>query len=338
MISELPDDRLRSYIVNGITPSLSIAVGSKDEELFTFQEGTMSFVQEAPVQRETLFNVGSTTKMFTAALIVKLVEEGEVTLNDLVRRFIPEFPVPQITIGHLLTHTSGLREVKLGWPGLGGIKAYFEALYGRTGWNALPETQFAYYTAGYSILMDVIERITGGTIEAYARASLFDPLGMTRTTYDTASLVNGEFTVPCHKDRPGDESGEFRLATTGDSGLHSTAAELIRFGRLLLNRGIWEGRRIFTEASVDLMFRERTGGRHAFSAIGMMKAANNPHGCFSDLNSPETIGHPGYSGCMLWIDPVYGLTGAVVTNSENLHEDWRNYRTLLALSMKRALH
>lgn len=330
------EDRLQAFLAADITPNLSIAVANAQETVYRFHAGRFSFERDEPIHAQTRFDVGSTTKMFTAALLLKLVENGEVTLDDPVRRYVPEFDIPQITLAHLLTHTSGLRDRPLKWPVNGRIRAYLDTLYAKLSWHALPGQQHAYYSAGYTMLMDVIERVAGRPMEAFARETLFDPLGMAHTTYDTASLAAGTFTFPCQRSRP-DNKEDVRLAAIGETGLHSTAEDLVRFGRMVLNKGKWEGVRIYLEPTIDQMFRERTAGRHAFSALGMLKSAENPHRCFSDQNSPETVGHPGYSGCMLWIDPVYGLTGAIVTNSEDLHADWRHYRVLISLSIKRAL-
>jgi CubicO group peptidase (beta-lactamase class C family) len=300
-------------------------------------EGAVSYTDRTPVAGGTKFNIGSVSKLVTAALVVKLCEEAALTLDDPVQRFIPEMRHPQVTLLHLLTHASGIRAVMLPWPKLGGIRPYLEGLYAHMEWDALPGEQFGYYSPGYTILMDVLERVSGMELEPLAQSLLFKPLGMDNTTYGMSTLQAGEYVVPIHADRQTTAVEYDELAVTGDSGIHSTATDLVKFGAMILDRGMAGMQRIFTEAAIDLMLRESTGGRYARTPLGMQKTEHDIHRCFSDLNSPQTVGHPGFSGCHMWIDPVYDTAGVIISNSIHMHGDWRNYRLLATHSMKLAL-
>jgi CubicO group peptidase (beta-lactamase class C family) len=176
--------------------------------------------------------------------------------------------------------------------------------------------------------MDIIQRVSGQSLESFAREHLFDPLGMSNTTFDTATLRQGDYTLPCTSDNMASETKYDELDATGDSGLYSTASDLAKFGKLFLSGGQTSGKAVFSEAAIQFMLGDATGGRFARSPIAMMRQVNNTHGCFGDLNSPQAMGHPGFSGCMLTIDPMYGIAAAIVTNSQNLHADWGNYRAI----------
>ncbi len=331
------DEFFRTFVRNSIAPNLAIAVVHKGELVYHFMEGTVSFSNETPVTCNNRFNIGSVSKMITAALLIKLCEKADLTLDDPVKRFVPEMKHPQVTLLHLLTHASGIRSERLPWPKIGGIRLYLDGLYANMEWDALPGEQFGYYSPGYTILMDVLERVSSLTLEELAQETLFRPLGMASTTYGMSVLNPAEVIIPILADRQTSAIEYDGLAVTGDSGIHSTACDLVKFGAMILNRGWAGGGRVFTEASIDLMFREATGGRYSRTPLGMQKTARDIHRCFSDLNSLQTVGHPGFSGCHLWIDPVYETTGVIISNSIYMHGDWRNYRLLATRSMSLAL-
>jgi len=187
--------------------------------------------------------------------------------------------------------------------------------------------------------MDLLQRITGATIEEFARGVLFDPLGMRHTTYDVTTLAPHEFVLPFSADT-GKFHEELRTApATGDSGLFSTAADLVKFGKLILNQGATSEHTLFSRASIALMLREVTDGRFQRTPVFWKKGPINRHGCFGDLCSEAAVGHPGFSGCMLMIDPVFKTTAAIVSNATALHANWGNYRRILnsVLSTQRPL-
>ncbi|WP_308635087.1 serine hydrolase domain-containing protein [Paenibacillus silvisoli] len=278
---------------------------------------------------ERPFNVGSVTKVITASLLIKLAETGELTLDDPVARFVPAYRHAATTIRHLMTHTSGLQwTTPWKWPRPEELDACRAAIYASE-LAELPELNAVYCTQGYLILMDVIESVTSGQrLEHFAREVLFEPLGMKHTTFIVTDWEPGSYSLPYDVQNLAPDSSLEGLAATGESGLYATPGDLIRFAAMLLEGGVYGGKTIFSEAAVQAMLSESTDGRFAKTAVFWSKGSRDRYGCFGDLLSPSAVGHPGFSGCMLMVDPGLGKAGVLVTNSQLLHADWTYYRRL----------
>ncbi len=157
-----------------------------------------------PITPRSPFYIGSMSKQFTAACIALLVQRGKLRLTDPVRKYVPELPdygVP-LTIENLIHHTGGVRE----WSSLvlfAGQDRRFEQhvdnrdmlrlLLRQKALEFVPGSQYRYSSGGYILLAEIIERVTGQSLRAFARENLFQPLGMHETFYDDnyAEIVPG---------------------------------------------------------------------------------------------------------------------------------------------------
>ncbi|MHB1629681.1 MAG: serine hydrolase domain-containing protein [Bacilli bacterium] len=326
------DSYFDQLIGEGLSACFSVGLLKEGKVIYQYARGLTQDGGE-PIHVGTQFNIGSVSKTITGALIVKLLEQGQISLLDKVGRYIPEYKHSDVTIYHLMTHTAGY-SISSGpdWPGPGALTKYMNSVYEMEVIRP-PGLEAAYFTYGYAILMDILQRISGESIEEFARTHLFDPLGMEDTTYDMTTLQPGRYTLPCGL---GDQRWDMnldQLAATADSSVYSTAMDMLEFSTLFLDRGTWNGARVFAKTSVDLMMRECTEGRFAKTPIFWMKTEADGYFCFGDLNSPSTVGHPGFSGCMLFIDPVYRTAGVILTNSQRLHSDFLNYNKIINLLM-----
>jgi CubicO group peptidase (beta-lactamase class C family) len=154
--------------------------------------GLADLERRVPISPATVFDIGSTSKQFTAAVIVLLAQEGRLSLDDDVRRFLPELPVYQrpVTVRHLLHHTSGLRDY-IGLLRLAGMRYddvttpddALRMLTRQRALNFAPGDEHLYSNSGYFLLSQIVERITGRSLREEARDRIFTPLGMTRTQY-----------------------------------------------------------------------------------------------------------------------------------------------------------
>lgn len=282
---------------------------------------------EMTIKLDTPFNVGSVTKVVTAALAVKLAEKGILTLDDSVKSYVSEYRYSH-TIRHLLLHTAGYGTLdSLPWPAEEHMDAFRQHIYANPVSEAA-DLSAVYYTQGYTILMDVLESAAGERLESLARTYLFEPLHMVNTTFDTSKWTRGACTLPYDSDNKGPVAELEQLAVTGDSGLYSTAPDMLAFANMLLAEGRFEGKQLFSKAAAKLLLTEMTGGRFNKTPALWVKGERDLYGCFGDLLSASAAGHPGFSGCMLVLDPVSRFAGVLVTNSQKLHADWSNYRKL----------
>lgn len=295
------------------------------------------------VRADTRFNVGSVSKLVTGAAVMKLVETGQLTLDDPVARHIPEYRLPAVTVLHLLTHAAGYGADAvngLGFPERQeDVALFLQRLYEIDTLARQPGQSSEYFTLGYTILMDVIERVSGLTFEKFVQTHIFHPAQMADSTFDPDTLGGKHYVLPWD-----DHSGVFlhkeaMTGVMGDRGLFTTAADLVRFGSVFLNGGVFVDEmdgsrmRLFSQAAVDAMLREATPREWGKTPVFWRKGNYDVYGCFGDLNAPEAVGHTGFTGCMLLIDPVYETVAALLTNSLNWHADWRNYRLLCNIVM-----
>lgn len=165
--------------------------------------GLASLELGVPITAETVFDLGSVGKQFTAAAIWLLVQEGRVSLDDEVQRWVPELPRlgHRVTLRHLLHHTSGVRDyidllssAGTQWEAVSTNRDALDALSRQRALNFAPGTAHTYSNSGYVLLGEIVARVTGRPVRELVRARLFAPLGMTRSEYldDHARVVPGK--------------------------------------------------------------------------------------------------------------------------------------------------
>ncbi len=278
---------------------MSVAIersGKIQYEFIDCKESEKNFSKETPL------HVASITKIFTSALMIKLMENGKLSLYDNVRKYIPEFPFDDILVLHLLTHTSGCRATK-------GYTADNKQIFYQGLVRQFPvDTDFQYFSAGYNVLGDIIERVSGVFLQDYASQVIFDQLEMRNTKF---------------------------TPHIGESGMSTTAEDLLKFARHILNIRKTGKAGILKPCSIDLMFREHTRGRYDRTPVFFLKSQTRRFGrYFGDLNSPETAGHAGSSGCFLLLDPKYDVSIVILTNgSKTIQASDENFNRINNLLM-----
>src|SRR5688500_14947835 len=166
-------------------PGCVVAVAQNGKPIVNRAYGLADLERNVPLNPDTVFDAGSVRKQFVAASILLLVEQGRLALTDDVRKHVPELPDygHKITLDHMLTHTSGLRD----WPALlnlaaGDVDAWTMILRQR-GLNFAPGEEWSYSNSGYVLLTEIVARTSGMPFAEFARTRLFEPLGMKATAY-----------------------------------------------------------------------------------------------------------------------------------------------------------
>jgi CubicO group peptidase (beta-lactamase class C family) len=331
---ELNSNRIRKYldalVAAGSPAGLSLVVWRDGRPVFSHCAGRERFgdSNSRAITPASRFNVGSVTKPVTGALVLKLMEAGQLNVDDKVVQFIPEFPFRDVTLLHLMMHTSGY-DPKQGiqWPKTPEeVAGYLRSIYAFKERPHVPGKVRGYWTHGYSVLMDVIQRVTGETIAQFSKRVLFEPLGMHQTSYEVRQIPAGDLVLP--------NTGtalmeEYRTAPpTGDSGLWTTADDLARLGQAVLTGGAPDGKRVFSEHHVNFMLTESSGGRFNCTPLFFYHGSEKAESCFGALASPEAVAHPGFTGCILLLDPPTRTVIAFVSNGNRYHDDWTNYAKL----------
>lgn len=193
--------------------------------------GSADLERNVPLHENSVFDAGSLVKQFVAAATLLLVEEGKLSLSDDVRKYIPELPDygHTITVDHLLTHTSGIRD----WTGImpltAGNSDALSVILRQRGLHFKPGEEWSYSNSGYVLLKEMIARTSGTTFGAFAQKRLFEPLGMKATSYriDLREIVQNR-ALAYDKER-----GAWKMAMLldnergGGGALLSTAADLL---------------------------------------------------------------------------------------------------------------
>lgn len=172
-------------------PGVSIAVARRGRTLVAKGYGSANVELEVPATVSTVYRIGSITKQFTAAAVMRLVEAGKITLDDPIEKYLPDFPTSgrRITIHHLLTHTSGIKSYTGLGPKFWDVSRLdyphdkLLALFKDEPTDFQPGEKFLYNNSGYYLLGMILEKVTGETYGAHMKKTLFEPLGLTSTLY-----------------------------------------------------------------------------------------------------------------------------------------------------------
>ena len=317
-------------------------VASKDKVLSLEAVGYADVAAKKPMRTDCLFWIASMTKPMTATALMMLVDEGKLKLDDPVEKYLPEFtgqmvvveqdadhvllkkPSHPITIKNVLSHTSGLPFAPRVEPKIDMFPLRESAvIYALTPLRTQPDTKYQYSNAGINIAGRLIELLGGMPYEEFMEKRLFGPLGMKDTTFwpteqqlgrlaksykpnadktDLAETAITQFTYPL-TDR--------KRAPCPAGGLFSTATDVSLFGRMILNGGVYEGKRYVSEDAVRQMTSTQTGdllskgGDQSGYGLGWTTTAKAPGS--ADAVLVGACGHGGAYATDLWLDPQNGL-------------------------------
>ena len=289
-----------------------------------------------PISEDNVFWVASMTKMFVGASIMMLVDEGKVSLDDPVTKFIPQLGkwmvveekdtnhvlfkplVRPVTIRHLLSHTSGLTGMSelQQVTGSDSTPLKTRALSSVTGplqWQ--PGEQYQYGNQGMNIAARVVEIVSGMPYEIFLQKRFFDPLGMTETTFwpSDAQIARLANTYGPNKTGSGYAKGGIDFLTKPFSdrvhrfpeaggGLFSTPHDILRFGLMLANNGELNSKRYLSPAAMDELRKEQTGTTKVNYSLGY----HLRNGMF---------GHDGAYGTDLSVNPKTGMIAIFMVQS-----------------------
>lgn len=322
----------------GNMPGAVVVIGGKDGIVFRKAYGNSWLVPEKkPMTTETIFDLASVTKpVATATSIMILLERGFISLEDEVRKYIPEFK-PYVDengkeyhakIYHLLTHTSGLPDYtssdsirsKYGYPAPEGT---VETICNLPRF-APPGKEFKYSCLGFITLAEIIKRITGKNIAEFSKENIFKPLGMDKTTYNPDDNLK-KFCAPTEFRNGKMTYGEvhdplayIQGGISGNAGLFSTGDDLAIYAQMILNKGEYKGKRILGSKTVELMTSIFPKVEFAGRGLGwdINSAYNQQRGDIFEIGS---FGHTGFTGTSIHISTQEKIFVIILTN--RVHPD-----------------
>lgn len=229
---------------NNATPGVAVAVQQGDRIIYNKAFGLADLEHHVPNTTETIFESGSVAKQFTAMSILLLAAEGKLKLTDDIRKYVPEIPTYNIpiTIQMLLNHTSGLKDwgsvgALTGWPRTTRVYTQDLALHimsQQKSTNYTPGTEYSYSNANYSLLVTIVERVSGKSLADFTEENFFKPLGMTHTQWrDNFREVVPDRAIAYHKNKGVYEQLMPFEDIHGHGGLLTTTGDLLKWNSLL---------------------------------------------------------------------------------------------------------
>ena len=332
--------RMHDMIVANEVPGAVTVVATRDSVLRMDAQGWADPEHKSFMRVDSIFWIASMSKPITAIAVLMLMEDGKLSLDDPIAKYVPELAglktadgkTPRITLRHLLTHTSGMGEA-----------TDEESKTARTLSDLIPAfaskplafeagSKWQYSQSGILTLGRIIEIVSGVPFEVFLRNHIFDPLGMKDTTFYLSEAQMPRWVTPARRENEQLVPAEIGLLNghpptwrghypASNAGLFSTAPDYTRLAQMLLNGGALDGRRYLTVDSVHMMSTVQTGdlvtgftpGNGWGLGVGIVR---QPQGVTAML-SPGTFGHGGGYGTQFWIDMKRGVTLIMMIQRSN---------------------
>ncbi|MBP8275179.1 MAG: beta-lactamase family protein, partial [Acidobacteria bacterium] len=297
------------------TPGCAVGASNGGKVILDTAYGMADLEHNVPNTNETIFEAGSVSKQFTAAAVALLARDGKLSLEDPVRRYIPELPDygAPLTIRHMLQHMSGLRdwgsvESIAGWPR--GTRVYTHAhvldiVSRQTALNFTPGSQYSYSNTGYNLAAIIVTRVSGVPFAEFSQQRIFKPLGMTHTSWrdDFRRVVKNRAIAYEQTGRGFSQDMPFENIH-GNGGLLTTVSDLLKWNEHFVTPVIGDAAFVTMQQTPGL-FNDGKPGNYALGlTVGMYRGLRE-------------IGHSGSTAgyrAHLLRYPEKGLSVAVLCN------------------------
>ncbi|MDR1903688.1 MAG: beta-lactamase family protein [Treponema sp.] len=303
----------------GAFPGAVWIVGNKDVVLETGCAGVLG-AGLGSVRPDSIYDIASLTKIFVTLALMRQMEDGLIRMEDTAGFFLPQWrgaPKAHITIKELLTHTSAM-------PSLTGLYRYaptrgamLEAIRLCPPRADSPD-RVLYTCEGYILLGEIIAAIDTLPLDEVIVKRVLEPLGMKDTCYRPPPILRERIAAAeqCPwrarllRGEVHDENAFVMGSVSGNAGIFSTAADLAGIAAFMLGSGNADG--FLQTATVNMMIRNYTAGRGQNRGLGWLLAG--PGSPAGDIMPADSFGHTGFTGTSIWIDPVSGIYGVLLSN------------------------
>ena len=234
-------DEVFADLTKAGSPGCALGVYRDGKILYSKGYGLANLEESVAITPQSVFDIGSTSKQFTAASILLLEKQGKLSVNDDVRKYIPELPNygQKITILQLLNHTSGLRDyltlMELAGTNVDSVTTDEDALrmiVRQKALNFAPGSDWLYSNTGFFLLSVIVKRVSGKTLQEFAGENIFAPLEMSHTQYrdDHTSLIPNRALAYDAKEKGGGYKLDVSyFEQTGDGAVHTSVEDLLKW-------------------------------------------------------------------------------------------------------------
>jgi beta-N-acetylhexosaminidase len=318
------DRVIKDAIRDSVFPGAQVAIVKDGVLALNRAYGTHTYeLASRDVSPETIYDLASLTKVIaTTTAVMKLHDEGKLSLDDQVAKYVPQFstsPKSRITLRHLLTHTSGLPPFRQLWKLASSAEAALDSVYA-TQLVAVPGDTTIYSDLGMITMGKIVEKITGMSLDAYMKQEFFEPLGMTSTTFTPlqewwVGIAPTEVDTGWRRQlvwgTVHDENADLLGGVSGHAGLFSTATDLAVFMQMLLNGGTYRGEKYLNGETIMQFTRRQSESSTRALGWDTKSATGSSAG---NLFSARSFGHTGFTGTSIWVDPDRNLAVVFLTN------------------------
>ncbi len=350
------DSMVTRCINDRILPGCQILAMRNDELLFYRNYGKLTYEGTDSVNTETMYDVASMTKALSTTLaVMKLYDEGKIKITDKVLKhldYMKGTKVGNVSVAELMTHTTGLppgilfykrvmkgKQFDPNWvssvkdslfsvEAAAGVylrKDFVDTAMQMVSHCRVGEKKYVYSDLNFIILKEIVEHITGQSLDEYVMENVYRPLGLVRTGYHPLEFVNDGNIAPTEYDTyfrmqqlqgyVHDPSAAVFGGVSGNAGLFSTAQEVSTILTMLMHGGEWNGHRCFTEETVAKFTQVWTLHGCERRSLGFdMPSGGKPSTIIPSMASKRTYGHQGFTGTVFWCDPDSGLIYVFLSN------------------------
>ncbi|MBR9975564.1 MAG: serine hydrolase [Bacteroidetes bacterium] len=344
------DSLILNQIARRATPGAQLAVVRGDSLVYRKSYGKLTYDTAATaVDDSTLYDLASLTKVVvTTTAVMRLVDAGRLHLDSTVAAYLPAFAAggkEHVTIRNLLLHNSGLEAFRpfheIQPDGIGVLDSIFGSRL-----VSVPGHRTVYSDFGMITMGKVIERITGRSLDDYAKEEILGPLGMRNSLFLPHDSLRGRAAPTEYDERwrqrlvqgsVHDETAALLGGVAGHAGLFSTATDLSRFVRMLLGDGTLEGYDCVQSATLTRFTTRQSLRKSRALGWDTKSASGSSAGRYFSMQS---FGHTGFTGTSIWVDPVARIGVIFLTNRVHPTRENRalpRFRSVLHDAVREAL-
>ncbi len=303
----------------------------------------LAAAKRVAMRTDSIFDLASLTKVYVSIALLQLVDKGKVELDAPVVRYLPGFTgtgKSKVTVRMLLTHTSALPVGATGVKGLSVAAQRAKVLATPLVSGGTPGKTFRYSSVGLMVAGQLVEKVTGTTLDVAVKNGITAPLGLTSSLgfnprkWLSATTLSARMAATDARTSRGllrgvvhDDVAAQMGGVIGSAGLFGTARDVALTGQMLLAGGVYGGKRLLSAAIVKDMLTNHNAGLPAVDPERPGRPSDHGLGVtlrqpwfMGALSSPTTFGHTGFTGTSLLVDPRHKLVLSLMTN--RAHPNW----------------
>lgn len=330
------EGRIDSLVADGIAkeafPGCQVLAMKDGKLLFRKAYGHQTYDPASPaVDMSTVYDLASVTKMLSTTLaMMKLVETGKVKLDDPLSMYLPYLKhtdKQKLTIRQVMSHVARLKSFDTYWKTARDSEDPLASVLEQVAATPLlPQGGYVYSDLGFILLGDLVQHVSGQRLDIFVHRHFYSPMGLCSTSFNPMEHgIDSLRIAPTEDDRHyrnrlvqgvvHDENAHVMGGVSGHAGLFSTADDVARILQMLLDGGTYDGKRYLKTETIQLFNTRHYASLGCRRGLGFDKPLiTGSGGSACDEASPNSYGHTGFTGTMVWVDPDCGLTYVFLSN------------------------